>query len=83
MDSNGWNAIAYNWLCDEQGVLYEGRGAGVVSWLRPYNNKTESICYTGDGDAIVLPQALESIRWLISDIQEKLYDHKLWSEGSS
>jgi hypothetical protein len=47
MDANGWNAIAYNWLIDEEGVIYEGRGAGVVSAAtRPYNSRTESICYT-------------------------------------
>tara|TARA_A100001201_G_scaffold143662_1_gene146572 strand:- start:7659 stop:8429 length:771 start_codon:yes stop_codon:yes gene_type:complete len=81
MDNNGWNAIAYNWLVDEQGVCFEGRGAGVISAAtRPYNSKTESICYTGDGDAIVPMQALESIRWLISDIQKR-YDHKLWVKG--
>ena len=77
----GWNAIAYNWLVDEQGVIYEGRGAGIVSAAtRPWNTRTESICYTGDGDALVSMQALESIRWLISDIQKR-YDHKLWVKG--
>ena len=45
----GWNAIAYNWLVDEQGVIYEGRGAGIVSAAtRPWNTRTESICYTGN-----------------------------------
>jgi hypothetical protein len=26
MDSRGWNAIAYNWLVDEDGVIYAGVG---------------------------------------------------------
>lgn len=78
---NGWNAIAYNWLVDEQGVIYEGRGAGVVSAAtRPWNTRTESICYTGNGDALVAMPALESIRWLVSDIQAR-YSHKLWVKG--
>ena len=78
---NGWNAIAYNWLVDEQGVIYEGRGAGVVSAAtRPWNTRTESICYTGNGDALVPMPALESIRWLVSDIQTR-YNHKLWVKG--
>ena len=81
MDANGWNAIAYNWLVDEEGVLYEGRGAGVISAAtRPYNSRTESICYTGDGDKPVPEKALESIRWLIGDIQER-YGQKLWVKG--
>lgn len=81
MDSNGWNAIAYNWLVDEEGVIYEGRGAGVVSAAtRPWNSRTESICYTGDGDNPVPSKALESIRWLTSSVQER-YDNKLWVKG--
>ena len=81
MDANGWNAIAYNWLVDEEGVLDEGRGAGVISAAtRPYNSRTESICYTGDGDKPVPEKALESIRWLIGDIQER-YGQKLWVKG--
>ena len=81
MDANGWNAIAYNWLVDEEGVVYEGRGAGVISAAtRPYNSRTESICYTGDGEKPVPDKALESIRWLIGNIQER-YDNKLWVKG--
>tara|TARA_R100000329_G_C7615433_1_gene218460 strand:+ start:1476 stop:2243 length:768 start_codon:yes stop_codon:yes gene_type:complete len=81
MDANGWNAIAYNWLVDEDGVIYEGRGAGVISAAtRPYNSRTESICYTGDGDKAVPEKSLESIRWLIGDIQER-YGQKLWVKG--
>ena len=81
MDANGWNAIAYNWLVDEEGVIYEGRGAGVISAAtRPWNSRTESICYTGDGDKEVPMKTLASIRWLISDIQGR-YDDKLWVKG--
>ena len=50
MDTRGWNAIAYNWLVDERGVIYEGRGPGIVSGAtKHYNFKTESICFTGYG----------------------------------
>ena len=78
---NGWNAIAYNWLVDEQGVIYEGRGAGIVSAAtRPWNTRTESICYTGNGDEIVPEKTLESIRWLVGEIQKR-YSFKLWVKG--
>ena len=82
MDANGWNAIAYNWLIDaETGAIYEGRGAGVVSAAtRPYNSRTESICYTGDGDKTIPEATIESFEWLIADIQKR-YSNKLWVKG--
>lgn len=30
MDANGWLDIAYSWLVDDDGTIYEGRGTGVV-----------------------------------------------------
>ena len=78
MDERGWNAIAYNWLVDEAGVIYEGRGAGVVGGAtRGWNSRTESICYTQwGGDA--LPQAAKkSIRWLVDDVAYR-YGDGLW-----
>ena len=81
MVGRGWNAIAYNWLVDEAGVVYEGRGAGVVSAAnRPWNSRTESICYTGWGGSAVPEPALVSIKRLVDDIQAR-YDHKLWVKG--
>ena len=81
MDANGWNAIAYNWLIDEEGVIYEGRGAGVVSAAtRPYNSRTESICYTGDGTKPIPEDTIESFEWLVADIQKR-YSNKLWLKG--
>jgi N-acetyl-anhydromuramyl-L-alanine amidase AmpD len=81
MDSNGWNAIAYNWLVDEVGVVYEGRGAGHVSAAnRPWNSRTEAICYTGWG-ADPIPEATKrSIKALVDDIQLR-YNGKLWVKG--
>tara|TARA_R100000152_G_C6776297_1_gene205319 strand:- start:655 stop:1428 length:774 start_codon:yes stop_codon:yes gene_type:complete len=81
MVGRGWNAIAYNWLVDEAGVIYEGRGAGVVSAAnRPWNSRTESICYTGWGGSPVPTPALLSIKRLVDDIQAR-YDNKLWVKG--
>ena len=78
---NGWNGIAYNWLVDEQGVCYEGRGAGVVSAAnRPWNSRTESICYTGWGGDPIPEATKRTIKALIADIQRR-YDEKLWVKG--
>lgn len=81
MDANKWNAIAYNFLIDEQGVIYEGRGAGVISAAtRPYNSRTESICYTGDGSKKIPAKTIASFEWLVNDIQKR-YSAKLWVKG--
>ena len=81
MDANKWNAIAYNFLIDEQGVIYEGRGAGVISAAtRPYNSRTESICYTGDGSKKIPAKTIASFEWLVNDIQKR-YSNKLWLKG--
>ena len=81
MDVRGWNAIAYNWLVDEDGVVYEGRGGGVVGGAtRGWNSRTESICYTGWGSGPVPDAALKSIRWIMDQIQNR-YDNKLWIKG--
>ena len=81
MDSRGWNAIAYNWLVDEKGVVYEGRGPGIQSGAtKGWNSRTESICYTGWGAAKVPNEALVSIKALVNDIQER-YDNGLWVKG--
>jgi len=81
MDSRGWNAIAYNWLVDDDGVIYEGRGGGIVGGAtRGWNSRTESICYTGWGSGEVSQRALDSIKWLVSDIQGR-YGRGLWVKG--
>ena len=78
MDERGWNAIAYNWLVDEAGVIYEGRGAGVVGGAtRGWNSRTESICYTQWGGDAVPEAARKSIRALVDDITHR-YGGKLW-----
>jgi len=78
MDGRGWNAIAYNWLVDEAGVIYEGRGAGVVGGAtRGWNSRTESICFTQWGGDAVPETAKKSIRWLVDDISQR-YGGGLW-----
>ena len=76
-----WNAIAYNRLVAEKGVVYEGRGPGIQSGAtKGWNSRTEAICYTGWGAAKVPNEALVSIKALINDIQGR-YDHGLWVKG--
>lgn len=74
----GYIAIAYGYLVDEEGIVYEGRPEGSQTGAtRGYNGVTESICYTGDGDQGVPEAALKSIKELVDHIQRRYY-LKLW-----
>ena len=79
--TRGWRGIAYNWLVDSDGVIYEGRGSNKVGGAtRGWNSKTESICYTGWGAGEVPDRALDSIRWLVGYIQG-IHGNNLWVKG--
>ena len=79
METRGWNAIAYNWLVDERGVIYEGRGPGIVSGAtKHYNFKTESICYSGFGGSEVPEVALVSISEVIEGASRFGSDSVSW-----
>ena len=74
----GYIAIAYSYLVDEEGKVYEGRLEGSQSGAtKGYNGVSEAICYTGDGDLPVPEAALKSIKELVDYIQKK-YNSKLW-----
>jgi hypothetical protein len=80
MDTRGWNAIAYNWLVDSDGTVYEGRGSGVMGGAtRGKNSSTESICYIGFGDVFPV-DAVEGIRSVIAHLQLK-YGYGLFVKG--
>lgn len=50
-DARGWNDIAYNMLVSKTGVVYEGRGYGVMpAATLGHNQHTQAICFLG-GDA--------------------------------
>jgi peptidoglycan hydrolase-like protein with peptidoglycan-binding domain len=64
MDSNGWSDIAYNFLVDSSGRIFEGRG-WYVQGAHAYGANTTHIgvCFIGeDGDATDI--ALSAIRTL-------------------
>ncbi|MAK95708.1 MAG: hypothetical protein CL994_05145 [Euryarchaeota archaeon] len=82
MKTRGWRGIAYNWLISD-GVLYEGRGAGVISGAtKGWNSRTESICYAGWGSAEVAEENLRLIRAKVEEIQAR-YGGKLWVKPHS
>lgn len=49
VNTKNWDDIAYNWLIDPNGVIYEGRGDGVMgSHFSCMNSNTTGICVIGD-----------------------------------
>ena len=81
MDTRKWDGVAYNWLVDPSGAVFEGRGGG---WrgaaTKGWNARSESICYTGWGYDPVPAVALKAIRSVIDDVQFR-YGGSLWVRG--
>ncbi|WP_017578594.1 N-acetylmuramoyl-L-alanine amidase [Nocardiopsis valliformis] len=67
MDDRGWDDIGYNFLVDQEGTIYEGRGWLVVgAHAAPNNTSHIGVCFIGsDGDAT--PAAKTAIRDLYVD----------------
>ena len=76
--SKGWDGIGYNWLVDETGTIFEGRGweargAATKGW----NSKSISVCYTGWGFKQPHANALESIKELVGKAEEH-FGRDMW-----
>ncbi|ASU82424.1 peptidoglycan-binding domain-containing protein [Nocardiopsis gilva YIM 90087] len=71
MDSNGWADIGYNFLVDNQGNAYEGRGWLVIgAHAAPRNTEGIGVCFIGrDGDAT--SAAKRTIRALYDDANHR------------
>jgi len=74
----GWDGIGYNWLVDETGTIYEGRGwanrgAGTKGW----NSRSISVCFTGWGFKSVPEKSLESLK-IIVEAAEAHFGKGLW-----
>lgn len=63
--ANGWAGIGYNWLVDQDGVAYEGRGWDLVGAHCPGHNQTGIGVYVAiGGDQTPSDAALTSVRQL-------------------
>jgi len=68
--SKGWDGIAYNWLVDETGTIFEGRGWEARGGAtKGWNARSISICYTGWGYKQPRGPVLESIKTLIAEAE--------------
>ena len=67
MDIRGWNDIAYHFLINHRGEIYEGRPTDVRGGATSgHNSDSHAICLLGNFDtATPSPEALASLVWLI------------------
>ena len=76
--SKGWDGIAYNWLVDETGTIFEGRGWDARGGAtKGWNAKSVSICYTGYGYRQPNGSVLESFQTLVGEA-ETHFGKPLW-----
>jgi N-acetylmuramoyl-L-alanine amidase len=68
MDTNGWADIAYSFLFDSYGNVFEGRGWGVIgAHTLNYNSQGHGFAYLGDGSQPLTVDALDAVRWLVAE----------------
>jgi hypothetical protein len=74
----GWDGIAYNWLVDETGTIFEGRGWGARgAATKGWNAKSISVCFTGHGDTRPGLQTLRSLSNVVAEAQSR-FGGGLW-----
>ncbi len=70
--SNGWCDIGYNFLVDDEGRVFEGRGWDAIGAHCPgHNTAGIGVCYLGDGAEALAPKALVSIRALADEADRR------------
>lgn len=62
--TRGWNDIAYCWLVDRNGTIWEGRGNVVGGHTKGHNSTAIGVAYLGDGGQPVSAEALRAIVYL-------------------
>jgi len=76
--SKGWDGIAYNWLVDETGTIFEGRGWDARGGAtKGWNAKSISICYTGYGYRQPNGNVLKSFQTLVEEAEAR-FKKPLW-----
>jgi hypothetical protein len=81
MTTRGWSSIAYNWLVDVDGTIYEGRRDGAVGGAtRNWNFRTVAVSYVGDGHQALSLEAQQGFRTVIDEVQHR-YGGGVWIKG--
>lgn len=68
VNGNGWADIGYNWLIDPNGIIYTGRGDGILgAHFCAQNTATTGVCMLGDFTAITpTAAAIASLQSLLA-----------------
>jgi len=68
VNGNGWADIGYNWLIDPNGVIYVGRGDGILgAHFCAQNTATTGVCVLGNFTAITpTAEAITSLQSLLA-----------------
>lgn len=68
VNGNGWADIGYNWLIDPNGIIYIGRGDGILgAHFCAQNTATTGVCLLGDFTAITpTAAAISSLQSLLA-----------------
>lgn len=83
-DDRGWKDIAYNWLVDAAGTIFEGRGwfkAGGAT--KGWNTWSHSICYIGNAEQVHPTQAALSSIAAVGAEAERLMGPQSWRPHNS
>jgi hypothetical protein len=76
--AKGWDGIAYNWLVDETGTIFEGRGWGARGGAtKGWNAKSISVCYTGYGFNQPNATVLKSFKTVVGEAEAR-FKKPLW-----
>jgi hypothetical protein len=79
MDTRGWNDIAYSFLINHEGTIYEGRGAGIAGGhTAGHNTVSHAVCLTGNYDN---DQPTVAAMRSIVELARHGYSEGWWREG--
>jgi len=74
MDAKGWSDIAYSWLVDKNGTIYEGRGWGISgAHTVGYNSTAHAVCYIGNSSANAAPPVAKAAINAVIDEHNRRY----------
>jgi peptidoglycan hydrolase-like protein with peptidoglycan-binding domain len=78
MDGRGWSDIAYSFLVDQKGTIYEGRGWGISGGhTRDYNSISHAFCLIANTQTVAPSDAaIKSLAFLV-DESERRYKEQL------
>lgn len=78
MDTRGWSDIAYSFLVDDDGPVYEGRGVGVAGGhTEGQNTVSHAICAMGNFDDREPPDAMV---WAIASLARHGREQGWWGD---